>query len=50
MNRVAEHHPELCRNYGTLLRGDDPDPLRHQVLEIPPITLTVFEHLRPLAA
>jgi hypothetical protein len=33
-----------CRRCGTLLRGDDPDPVRHQVLEIPPITLKVLEH------
>jgi hypothetical protein len=26
-----------ARCCGTLLRGDDPNPVRHQVLEIPPI-------------
>ncbi len=41
---VVEHHPDACRRCGTLLRGDDPDPLRHQVLEIPPITPVVIEH------
>jgi transposase len=44
VDEVVEHHPDSCRRSGTLLRGDDPDPLRHQVLEIPPITLTVLEH------
>jgi hypothetical protein len=44
VDEVVEHHPDSCRRCGTLLRGDDPDPLRHQVLEIPPITLKVLEH------
>jgi transposase len=44
VDEVMEHHPDACRRCGTLLRGDDPDPVRHQVLEIPPITLTVLEH------
>ena len=41
---VVEHHPDACRRCGTLLQGEDPDPLRHQVLEIPAIPLTVVEH------
>jgi transposase len=44
VDEVVEHHPDSCRHCGTLLRGDDPDPVRHQVLEIPPIRLTVLEH------
>jgi transposase len=44
VDEVVEHHPDSCRRCGTLLRGDDLDPVRHQVLEIPPITLTVLEH------
>lgn len=28
----------------TLLHGEDPDPLRHRVIEIPPITAVVIEH------
>jgi hypothetical protein len=33
-----------------LLQGEDPAPLRHQVIEIPPITPVVIEHrLRHLA-
>jgi hypothetical protein len=44
VDEVVEHHPDSCRLCGTLLRGDDPDPVLHQVLEIPPITLTVLEH------
>lgn len=41
---VVEHHPDACRRCGTLLRGEDPAPLRHQVIEIPPITPVVIEH------
>jgi hypothetical protein len=44
VDEVVEHHPDSCRRCGTLLRGDDPDPVRHQVLEIPPITLKGLEH------
>ncbi len=39
-----EHDPDTCRRYGTLLRGEDPDSLRHQVIEIPPITPIVIEN------
>ncbi|MFM9102730.1 MAG: IS66 family transposase zinc-finger binding domain-containing protein [Cyanobium sp.] len=39
-----EHHPNACRRCGTLLHGEDPDPLRHQLIEIPPITPVVIEH------
>ena len=41
---VEEHHPEHCRCCGTHLQGEDPEPLRHQVIEIPPITPLVIEH------
>jgi transposase len=41
---MVEHHPDACRRCGTLLHGEDPDPLRHQVIEIPPITPVVTEH------
>ena len=44
VDEVVEHHPDSCRDCGMLLRGDDPNPVRHQVLEIPPITLKVLEH------
>ena len=49
VNEVVEHHPDACRRCGSLLHGEDPDPLRHQVIEIPPITPLVIEHrLHPL--
>jgi transposase len=44
VDAVVEHHPDACRRCGTLLHGEDPDPLRHQVIEIPPITPVVTEH------
>jgi hypothetical protein len=43
-DQVMEHHPLHCRRCGTHLRGEDPEPLRHQVIEIPPITPLVIEH------
>jgi transposase len=44
VDEVVEHHPDACRRCGTLLEGEDPDPLRHQLIEIPPITPVVTEH------
>jgi transposase len=44
VDEVVEHHPDACRRCGTLLQGEDPEPLRHQVIEIPPITAVVIEH------
>jgi len=44
VDEVLEHHPDACRRCGTLLQGEDPEPLRHQVIEIPPITPLVIEH------
>ena len=44
VDEVVEHHPDACRRCGTLLQGEDPDPLRHQVIEIPPIRSEVIEH------
>jgi transposase len=43
-DEVVDHHPQACRRCGTLLHGDDPEPLRHQVIETPPITPVVIEH------
>lgn len=44
VDEVVEHHPDTCRRCGTLLQGEDSDPLRHQVIEISPITPLVIEH------
>jgi len=44
VDEVVDHHPDACRRCGSLLEGEDPEPLRHQVIEIPPITPLVIEH------
>jgi transposase len=44
VDEVIDHHPDACRRCGTLLEGEDSNPLRHQVIEIPPITPVVIEH------
>ena len=44
VDAVVEHHPRACRRCGRLLEGEDSDPLRHQLIEIPPITPVVTEH------
>lgn len=36
--------PDHCRQCGTTLTGEDPQPMRHQVAEIPPITPRVIEY------
>jgi len=46
---IPDPDRSCCRHCGTLLQGEDLAPLRHQVIEIPPITPLVIEHLRPVA-
>ena len=41
---VTEHYPETCGGCGERLTGVDPNPYRHQVVEIPPIQLHIEEH------
>ena len=41
---VFEHHPETCTCCGEKLTGEDRNPLRHQIVEIPPIKPIVVEH------
>lgn len=36
--------PETCRRCGNALPGEDPQPLQHQVAELPPIEPVVDEH------
>lgn len=43
---VQAHKPTACRGCGAPLAGDDPDPLRHQVWEVPEIKPHVTEHQR----
>ena len=44
VDELVDHHPDACRRCGSLLAGEDPDPLRHPVIEIPPIPPLVIEH------
>jgi transposase len=43
---VETRKPTECRRCGTKLRGSDPDPLRHQVWELPELTPHVTEYQR----
>jgi len=36
--------PEACRNCGCALEGEDSEPYRHQVTEIPPVVAEVVEY------
>lgn len=45
-SEVVVCKPAVCRDCGTRLMGNDPDPLRHQVTEIPPIVPVVVEYQR----
>ena len=41
---VTDHTPERCAKCEADLTGEDPDPLRHQIFEIPVPQPRVFEH------
>jgi hypothetical protein len=41
---VIEPHPTICSCCGESLRGEDKNPYRHQIVEIPPIEPVVIEH------
>jgi transposase len=45
-DEVQELKPSECRRCGQKLRGSDPDPLRHQVWEVPEIKPHVTEYQR----
>lgn len=45
-DRVHECKPVACRNCRQPLHGDDPQPLRHQVWDVPPIQPLVTEYRR----
>jgi transposase len=45
-DEVQELKPSACRRCGKQLRGRDPEPLRHQVWELPPIQPHVTEYQR----
>jgi transposase len=44
VRQVIECRPEGCRRCGHELHGDDPQPIRHQVAEVPPIRPVVDEY------
>lgn len=45
-DHVRECKPAACRRCHRPLAGDDPEPLRHQVTEVPPVTPVVTEYRR----
>jgi transposase len=45
-NEVESLKPSQCRRCGETLRGSDPEPLRHQVWELPEIKPLVSEYQR----
>lgn len=45
-DEVVELHADACRHCHAPLAGDDPEPLRHQVVEIPPVRPHVTEYRR----
>jgi transposase len=45
-DHVRECKPTACRRCARPLAGDDPEPLRHQVTELPPVTPVVTEYRR----
>src|SRR3954451_22692687 len=44
VRHVVECKPPQCRWCGDTLAGDDPEPLRHQVAEVPPVRPVVHEY------
>ena len=43
-DEAIPRHPTTCRRCGEALAGSDPQPLRHQVIELPPIKPRVTEY------
>ena len=46
VDQIIEVRPESCGQCGTLLLGEDPEPERHQVTELPRMTPIVTEYRR----
>lgn len=44
IRETFEVKPSQCQGCGSAIQGDDPEPVRHQVAEIPPICLDVVEY------
>lgn len=43
-DHIEHHKPDHCARCGTALAGDDPDPVRKQVIDLPPVRPIVTEH------
>ena len=41
---IVPHKPEKCTDCGSTLEGEDPEPYRYQVTELPPVKAYVIEH------
>lgn len=46
VDHLVELRPAHCQGCGRGLRGDDPQPERHQVSEVPPVKVEVTEYRR----
>lgn len=44
VDKVVDCKPEACGSCGSPLEGSDPEPIRHQVAEIPPVEPVVTEY------
>jgi transposase len=44
VDEIIYHKPVSCRNCGALMLGEDPNPDRHQVTELPIVKPQVVEH------
>jgi transposase len=44
LRRVVDIRPSRCRRCGATLTGDDSEPIRHQVAELPPIRPVIDEY------
>jgi transposase len=44
VSQTIDVRPERCSDCGAKLEGDDPEPRRHQTVEIPPVEPTIVEH------
>jgi len=45
VTRFEDVKPDSCEHCGATLAGDDPEPVRHQVIDIPPVRLIIVEYL-----
>jgi len=45
VTRFVPLKPEACERCGTALAGEDPEPERHQVIDIPRVDLIIIEYL-----